>query len=154
MRSVLRIVAILVGCTLTAGSQGNPPTADLPDGAAAWVLQITTHGGFEGRGSGDILMKSTGELRCSRKEMSCPEKLTSKTVTELSRIIATIKRPYWTNAVLDNFCQDCLETTMQLTVRDHNGSIQTFDAHWNITTQNHLPPALLRLFSAASGAVR
>jgi len=153
MRSVFLIATILVGCSLASGAQADPPKVDLPGGAGAWVLQITTHGGFEGRGGGDLLMSSTGRLRCSRKEMSCPEKLTSKTVVALSRIIATIKQPYWINPVPDNFCQDCLENTMTLTVRDHKGSIETSTVHWNITSQKRLPPQLLRLYSAATGAV-
>ena len=122
----------------------------LPEGNGGWVLQVVTRGGLDGQGKGDLWITSKGELNCSRKEMSCAREVAKKTADVLTQGIRAVTPAIWNSPGSNTLCPDCLVTTMRVAIRSNDGSVQTFEATWDITTQGHVPEELLRLYNAAA----
>ena len=160
---ILVMSAVLIGTvTAVAAAQSRPADTVLPAvfmGAVqpveppsqpgAWVLQVISRGGFEGRRSGDLIVRSDGTATLTTPGNGTTS-IHPETLTSLGQRIRTVTTPHWTT--IDSrlgICSDCMATLIVLTVRGQNGLVHTHTAFWDATTKAAMPRDLLRIHDLA-----
>ena len=155
--------AVLIGTvTAVAAAQSRPvitvlppifigaaQTVEPPGHAGAWTLQIISRGGFEGRRTGDLIVRSDGTATLVSPGNGTTS-IHPDTLTSLSQRIRTITTPHWTT--VDSrlgICSDCTATLIVVTIREPNGLIHTHTAFWDATTKAAMPRDLLRIHDLA-----
>jgi hypothetical protein len=103
---------------------GQLPQMGLPAGTNAWVVQVSTTGGFSGSGIGDIAVSSQGRILCNSPAMHCAKSFAAST---LQPLVETIARGTVTISGRPNagVCNDCVSRTIVITRRDNIGSMHT-----------------------------
>ena len=160
---ILAISAVLIATVAAvATAQSRPVDAVLPPvflGAVrpveppgqpgAWVLQVISRGGFEGRRTGDLIVRSDGTATLTTAGDGTTS-IHPETLTSLSQRIGTMTTPHWTT--VDSrlgMCSDCTATLIVLAVREPNGLVHTHTAFWDATTKAAVPRDLLRIHDLA-----
>jgi hypothetical protein len=123
-----------------------------PQQPGGWVLQVLTRGGLDGRGTGDLFVRSSGGGGTSRGDNAVTLSHVSF-VPELDQSIRSLLPSPWTAPMPAGICSDCIVTLMHLAVRGTDGSVQTYSVNWNPTTQAQVPPELMRIHDLALKAV-
>lgn len=106
---------------------------DLPDGDGAWVLQVVSRGGLDGRGRADLAITSQGNVTCSSTETPCAKNLASSALQSLVERIGIATRSPWSGSNL-GLCRDCVATLLRLRRREPGGAQRTYAAYWDVTT--------------------
>ena len=108
--------------------------AAIPNGAEAWVLQVTTSGGVMGAGvrSANFAVTSEGRIVCEAAE--CARSLPGGELRGLIDRLSKLDRSLWPGvpsvAGQMTLCRDCLRTT--LTLRRREGDIvAVYAASWD-----------------------
>ena len=132
---------------------GQLPQMGLPAGINAWVVQVSTTGGFSGSGTGDIAVSSQGRILCSSPAMHCAKSFTAST---LQPLIETIPPRTVTIAgrSTTGMCNDCVSRTIVITRRDNRGSVHTYTASWNDLSQGAVPQDVIKLYESVLKVVR
>jgi hypothetical protein len=119
----------------------------LPDGANAWVVEITSTGGLTGHGAGDIAVSSDGQVHCATPGMKCPKDFDTSSLAPLVDAL-----PFGRQTVLippgGATCNDCINRTIFIRRRNADGVVQAYSASWNDLTASQLPRAVLRLYDS------
>ena len=117
----------------------------LPSGDNAWVVEITSTGGFTGNGGGDIAVSSAGQLRCNTPGMKCPKDFDGSSLVPLVDAVPfgrqTVSVPPW-----GAICNDCIDRTIFIRRRNAAGMVQVYSASWNDLTASQIPRGVLRLY--------
>ena len=120
-----------------------------PGQPGAWVLQVISRGGFEGRRTGDLIVRSDGTATLTTPGDGTTS-IHPETLTSLGQRIRTMTTPHWTT--IDSrlgMCSDCTATLIVLTVREPSGLVHTHTAFWDATTKAAMPRDLLRIHDLA-----
>ena len=75
-------------------------------------------------------------------------------VTQLDQSIRGISPSQWTPGTTSRLCSDCVVTLVHQTLRDTDGSVQTYTTFWDPTSQAQVSPALVRIHDLARAAIR
>ena len=118
-----------------------------PETPGAWVLQVISRGGLDGRGTGDLAISSDGALTLfkSATAASAPPGV----LRSLRQFIQTTAPSQWTAGSRQGLCSDCLATLIVLTLRQSDGLLQTQTAFWDATTKGSVPADVLRIHDLA-----
>jgi len=118
-----------------------------PTKAGAWVLQVISRGGLDGRGTGDLEISSDGAFTLPNSDVvtSAPPEI----LRSLGQHIQTTTPNQWTAGSRLGTCSDCLATLIRLTLRDADGSVRTQTAFWDPTTRQGVQPEVLRIHALA-----
>jgi hypothetical protein len=122
-----------------------------PDKPDAWVLQVISRGGFDGRGAGDLTITSDGAVSLSNAATAAsppPDLLQS-----LRSYIQAAAPSSWTGSRL-GICSDCIRTLVVLTRRQTDGLLNTTTAFWDATTRADVVPDVLRIHDLAKALVQ
>ena len=120
-----------------------------PGQPGAWVLQVISRGGFEGRRTGDLIVRSDGTATLITPGDGTTS-IHPETLTSLGQRIRPMTTPHWTT--IDSrvgMCSDCTATLIVLTVREPSGLVHTHTAFWDATTKAAMPRDLLRIHDLA-----
>lgn len=146
---------VLLAIFIAAAQAAQFPMVVLPPGAGAWVVRIETSGGFTGRGSGNVMASSDGDVRCSAP--ACPARLAPEVRQSIDRLVAGIPLPGEVSqrppVVNSGICNDCVTTTMTVQRRDGDGE-RTTQFRWDESTIGTVPGEALRLHAAVVGLAR
>jgi hypothetical protein len=137
------LAAILL--TLSAAALAAPPQRP-----GQWSIELTTSGGFDGRGSGGLTITSGGELTVAKRERkSCTFTITGNEKRAIGQLVRAADPGKWvaSYALASNpeGCCDQIRTTLKLT----EGG--TYVTYW-FNRAGPMPPDLTaiarRLFAA------
>jgi hypothetical protein len=160
MRTLTTFLALIIAVSDSAAVQQLPrdgiPLAFVnavrqirpPEKPGAWVLQVISRGGLEGRGTGDVAITSDGALTLfkSGTTISAPPGV----LRSLGRFIQATTPSQWTaGSRLSGLCSDCFATLMVLTLRQSDGLDQTQTAFWDAATKGSVPADVLRIHDLA-----
>ena len=135
--------------SLPAELNGAFEPAKLPKGKDAWVVQIVTRGGFTGRGRGDVILTSDGDLRCSLSVFnSCANTLSPAALESLSKLVASANPKEWKGKPV-GLCRDCYVSLLALQRRDAKGRGESYKVHFDDTTLAQMPEEVRRLYARA-----
>jgi len=124
-----------------------------PEAPGAWVLQVLTRGGLDGRGTGDLFINSIGGAGIWGGD-AVTIASHGVLVPQLDQSIRGILPAQWTASTPAGICSDCIVTLMHLAVRSMDGSVQTYSVFWDLTSRAQVAPALMRIHDLAVTAVR
>ena len=159
MRALTISMALLLGACSTAAAQnvlvdGIPPqligaihVIEPARESGAWVLQVISRGGIDGRGAGDLTIKSDGSAWLVRPGVAAaasPEVLSS-----LGQQIRTAAFNQWRVSSRLGICSDCYTTLIVLTRRESDDRTHTYTAFWDATTRTSVPAEVLRIHDLA-----
>lgn len=162
MRTLATSVAAAI--TLSGSVAGQPLPADgiplvlasavrpmqPPDKPDAWVLQVISRGGLDGR-TGNLTITSDGALSQSNAATAAsppPDLLQS-----LRSSIQAAAASQWTGSRL-SICSDCITTFIVLTRRQADGLLHTTTAFWEATTRADVAPDVLQIHDLAAALVQ
>jgi len=131
----------------TSGVRQRVRQIEPPETPGAWVLQVISRGGLDGRGTGDLAISSDGALTLfkSATAASAPPGV----LRSLRQFIQTTAPSQWTAGSRQGLCSDCLATLIVLTLRQSDGLLQTQTAFWDATTKGSVPADVLRIHDLA-----
>lgn len=127
------------------GSQAAPKLSELPSEAGAWVVHVTTSGGFTGRGAGGASLTSQGKAIFSFMNDSSAINLPADALSRMSEIIALAKPAAW-QTLTSSACRDCITTTLTLYRREPDGTQSSHVASWDDTTLEKMPKEVVELY--------
>jgi hypothetical protein len=108
---------------------GAPTAAQAPTEPGAWILRLTTGGGFSGQGVGDVTVMSTGQVACARPPTPCRTSLVFDEISQLGALVATAAAgATWTR--MATVCSDCVRFELQLQRRE-GSAVRTYVATWD-----------------------
>ena len=138
-RFVMSFLMVLVtGCGGSLASE-NP--------AGEWSIEIETSGGFAGRGTGGVFIRSTGEVEATNiGGRSCVLTLPGGDLAALAGVVAT--EPHEWNAEYPAAGADMFHYSLTLVRRVGDEEIR-FRAGWLDGSAGALPSDLRRLFDEA-----
>ena len=156
MRTLANLIVVVAVATGSAAAQSDqvqlPPVfmgtvepVVPPEGAGAWTLQVITRGGFTGRGADDVVVVSDGSVR--RPSGTTP--MRPEALTPLAQRIRVMSPSLWTVGSRLGTCNDCFATLVVLTLRDRDGTLQTYTAFWDATTRARIPADVLQIHDLA-----
>lgn len=138
-------LALIASLTLPAAAQSNqvrrrastPPQAPAtsPVSVAPWTIEITTDGGFDGRGIGALKLTSDGKLVVTppRVNRTCTYQLTPAELQPIANLVAAADARQWLASYADasnpHGCCDMTHTRLTLT-RQENGAESTYTSNW------------------------
>jgi hypothetical protein len=119
------------------------PPVDLPDGAASWVVQIISGGGFSGAVTDALTISSGGSLTCpgSKAKPLAPEAVQS--LTQLVASVQPITPPLQETV---SMCSDCSQTTLIIWRREADRNVKSIVTTWDEITKGRVPDDILRLY--------
>ena len=126
---------------------------DPPAKPGAWVLQVITRGGLDGRGTGDLTIDSNGDASFVHPSDGSAMRAQRLGVKQLDQSVRGILVSQWTAAPPPGICSDCVLTLMHLTLRGTDNSVQTYSAYWDPTSQAQVAPELMRVHDLALAMV-
>src|SRR5258705_11761926 len=105
---------------------------DLPEGAASWVVQIVTGGGFSGAVTDALTISSGGSLACpgSKAKPLAPEAVQS--LTQLVASVQPFTPPLQKTA---SMCSDCSQTSLIIWRREADRNVKTIVTTWDELTK-------------------
>jgi hypothetical protein len=118
----------------------------LPNGNGAWTLDLATSGGFDGMGTGQFSVNSSGMLTCSSTKHKCPDQLTATALNSLADKVKAATAVPWEVPTERGLCSDCMVVRLQLRMRQPDGSTKTFIASWD-TASRGVPEQLRAIFN-------
>jgi hypothetical protein len=126
---------------------------DPPAKPGAWVLQVITRGGLDGRGTGDLTIDSNGDANFVHPSDGSAMRAQRLGVKPLDQSVRGILASQWTAAPPPGICSDCVLTLMHLTLRGTDNSVQTYSVYWDATSQAQVAPELMRVHDLALAMV-
>lgn len=142
------LVTGLTVLLLMAGScsQQSPPAPKTIQ--APWSLQLTTSGGFAGRGRGNISVNSEGKFSCSQTNRQDVRKgveggLHSTVFKPINDAVAQLNPKEWNKPGLNVAAPDAFSYKLELSTGTDNK--EKFTVQWYDNTMDQLPPDLKTL---------
>jgi hypothetical protein len=156
----LGVALALSGSAQTTPTARIPPVLaraiqriDPPAKPGAWVLQVLTRGGLDGRGTGDLTIDSNGDANFVHPTDGSALGAQHLVVKQLDQSVRGVLPSQWTTAVPSSICSDCVVTLMHLALRGTDGSVQTYAVYWDPTSQAQVSPELVRMHDLALAMV-
>lgn len=163
MLSRLWLVAfygLLASCVLcaTAGDgvrKAQAPQPLLSKDAGAWVIELSTSGGFTGRGGRSGVISSAGQVQAARSPMpgfSCRSKLSAQELSSLRTVVSNARPDQWRASYApsgDDGCCDRFSYTLTLQQRVSDGTVRTKSSTWYDGNERLFPEDLRALRDAA-----
>jgi hypothetical protein len=152
MRALL-IAMLMAGSGAALGAQ--QPFSErllLADAPGAWVVEVTTTGGFAGGGSGNFAIRADGATFCS-----APLRCVEASAAQLTKVADTIGRlttTAWVRPTRAGGCFDCITTTLTLRNRESDGGERTTTFSWNVVDMKDLPADVRSVYDAAMSMAR
>jgi hypothetical protein len=145
------LVTCLTGLLLIAGSCSQQSPSAPKTIQAPWSLQLTTSGGFVGRGRGNISVNSEGKFSCSQTNRQDVRKgveggLHSTVFKLISDAVAQLNPNEWKKPGLDVAAPDAFGYKLELKTGTDNK--QVFTVQWYDNTRDQLPEDLKKLSEA------
>ena len=106
---------------------------EMPPGRDSWVIQVVTRGGFAGRGKGDLIITSQGNVLCNPSNESCPKAIPKDALESLTQIVVSAKTDDINESSLSS-CRDCYATLLALYKRGRDGMEQKYIVYWDDAT--------------------
>ena len=110
----------------------------VPEGEAAWAVQVITRGGFSGTGKGTVTVTSAGIFACDRATARESKLLAPEVVQSVSQLVAGVRPFAQQSQQLISLCRDCYETTLVLSRREADGAVRTYIARWDDVTEGEV----------------
>jgi hypothetical protein len=108
-----------------AGNVGLGPEAN------AWAVQIQSRGGLDGKGRGDLTVRSDGFMTWRAADGVCESKLSAEAMESLTQIVRAVSGAGW-GSYSPGLCYDCYMTAVIVQRREPDGSARLYMAHWDI----------------------
>ncbi len=124
-----------------------PADLTLPDGNDAWVVEVMTRGGFDGKGLGDYRVTSAGKLNRDYRGRLDEIIVKNESLQIFAEFIPPATKVEWGKYGFGT-CMDCVATFLRLKTRDKDGKVRTWIAYWDATTQRRVPSEVTRLYDA------
>lgn len=134
---------------LSLGVLQSGPTVTLPPEKDSWAIQVISRGGFFGRGKGDLIITSRGDISKIAKSTEHNFKASAEQLQHLARLLAAAKPSGWPTTT-NSFCKDCYVTILIIYRRASGGIQQQVTVSWDDSTTGDLPLDLKQLYLAAA----
>jgi hypothetical protein len=124
-RAVLTFVLLLGACN-TADSVTAPSTASMTTSqsrSSTWRVEITSSGGFAGRGLGSVVDNGTLEARNMNAQLCSGGPLGEGERDELQRLVDTARPVAWQNRKPEPGSADMVEYTLTLRRNDETKTV-------------------------------
>jgi len=118
---------------------------ELPPEANSWTIQITTSGGFAGKGAGNLTITSYGHLFWDGVENQCNVKLGDEALQMLAQMAFSADASKWSGRTA-SYCADCIVTTIVLQRRERDGIVRTYSACWDSSTAGKISEELRKAY--------
>jgi hypothetical protein len=99
--------------------------------ANAWAVQILSRGGLDGRGRGDLTVKSDGTLIWRAADGVCESKLSAEALESLTQVVRAVTGASW-GSYARGHCHDCYITAVLVQRREPDGGTRLYAAHWDV----------------------
>jgi hypothetical protein len=99
--------------------------------ANAWVVQILSRGGLDGRGRGDLMVRSDGLMTWRAAGRVCESKLSAEAMESLTQVVRTVSGAGWVN-YMRGHCYDCYITAVIVQRREPDESTRLYMAGWDL----------------------
>ena len=117
----------------------------LAQAAGSWVVEITTSGGFSGRGRGSLTVASDGTTRCAGPA-TCASRLAGDAINMMTGRLAALRTAGWEVTPADDTCRDCYQTTMTVRRRPRDGGEAISVFKWTDITFTKAPDDVKRVY--------
>ncbi|HLH31515.1 MAG TPA: hypothetical protein VKY31_09950 [Terriglobia bacterium] len=139
-------VILLLAFSVTVQDVGqNRDRITLPDGNGAWIVHVSTSGGYSGQGTGDFEISSAGQVSCSPAGSKCPKTFE---IGKLQPLIDAITMIAGYNVPFPSGpCNDCMTKHMSATWRDSMGVVHNKSFVWTDLSPG-IPREIIDLYNA------
>lgn len=127
-----------------------PEEFSLPPDEGAWVVKITTSGGYLG-GKGSIIITSRGDAAAGRHYLyACTATLSAEELNRMRQAVAAVNVTGWDDIGDDGRPPgvDLIHTRVELQRRDDGGAERSYKAEWYGGSEKGVPKDLLALRGA------
>lgn len=145
------LAAVLaLGSTAALGAQQSR-TISLPllDTPGSWVVEVSTSGGFSGRGKGSFAVRTNGTMTCIAP-LTCTADAVPSAVALLSDAVAHLQTTTWGQPNDSGICRDCFLTTFVVRVRRPDGGESRAVFSWTDVTFKNVPDDVRTAYERAA----
>jgi len=119
----------------------------LPVGNDAWLVEVSTTGGFFGSGTRAIAVSSAGQVICSSPAMHCPRDVAVSDIKPLVEMVPHGHVTISTRSIV-GFCSDCVSRTIVVRHRDNLGVLHTYTASWDDLSASVVSREVMKLYES------
>lgn len=127
------------------GVLGDFLEVELPLETNSWSVQITSRGGLDGTGKGNLTITSQGYLAWNAAKNQCNAKLGDDVLQMLTQTAYSANASKWSEQT-SKFCSDCYVTTIVLQRREHGGIGKMYIASWDDITAGKISVELRKVY--------
>jgi hypothetical protein len=142
-------VVCVVGVAAQTSSARTLPLADVP---GSWVADVSTSGGFTGRGKGGLTVDSAGMMLCTAP-MLCAGIARPGSLAPVADALAHLRTPAWGDPRRTGLCRDCYTTTLTLRSRQPDGGEARSVFVWTDTDFAGIPPDVRTAYASVMALV-
>ena len=117
----------------------------LADAPGSWVVDVTTTGGYTGRGAGAVSVRSDGAAACDAP-LQCARAAPGDALASLTSSLEAIRGVTWDRPASRTTCNDCIVTTMTVHIRQTDGTESRVAYTWDNVEAPLVPPPVLTLY--------
>ena len=141
-------------------AQARPPARPK---VSAWRLKLTSSGGFSGRGGGEVIITSRGEVVAGRPPVAnqvgppCKGRLRPTQLRAISRAVLSARPTAWRARYVDpqnpDGCCDQFSFHLELELNTaKDAPSQTYTTGWHEGARRFLPKEIKEILTAATSA--
>ena len=152
MRGLLAGLLVAFACGSASAQQASIERVLLvPATPGGWVVEVTTTGGFTGRGLGNFAVAGDGTMACTLP-FRCAG-IAQDGARRVARAVAGVTTTAWTQPSSGSICSDCVTTTMTIRRRAGDGSEQSTTYSWTVASTKDVPADVQNVFDAALAVI-
>ena len=152
MRELIATVLMVICGGTIAAQQPFAERLALADTPGAWIVEVTTTGGFAGGGSGNLAVRADGTTSCS-PPIGCAAARDAE-LTKIADAVARVTSTTWVRPASGGRCFDCVTTTLTLRNRETDGTERIATFSWNVADMKDLPADVRSVYDAAMSIAR
>ncbi len=145
--SIYAACFFMPACANKSATETKIDRVSLPE-IKSWSVEIKISGGMTGRGNGEVLISSDGQIEAAKpalpgsKPLHCSAKLSQQELQALNESVKGSSPAEWQKRRLNAAAPDAYEYSLNLTVLKSGGKRQEYKVKWYDNTRNNLPEDL------------
>ena len=151
---VMIVAALLVaGSTVAYAQPPAPPALALGSTPGSWVAEVTTTGGYTGRGAGSVHVRADGSALCGAP-LQCGARVSADALHRIAAALETARGITWERPTARSVCNDCIVTTLTLRTRQANGTEAVTTYVWDNSDAEQVPAGVRAIYDTLTAVAR
>jgi hypothetical protein len=153
MRHVITAALVVCASLTLEAQQPSAPALALGDAPGSWVADVTTTGGYTGRGAGSVHVRADGATACGAP-LACGAAVSGDAFQRIAAALQAARGIAWERPATRTVCNDCIVTTLTVHTRQADGSEAVTTYVWDNSDAAQVPREVRAMYDSIMGIAR